>query len=276
MTRPVPLLPLLLSLSLAACTRPPVSAGDAPPGGTDDATPAKAIALGDYHWRLVDAADPAGKRIAALLVRPDQPILFDFADDRIAIGNACNEIAGQTRIEGDRVRVAALVSTKMACVDAALSALDGEISRRVEGESRFRFESGDLQPGDPPKMLWTAATGDVLRFVGEPTPQTRYGGPGTVEYLEVAAKTEPCRVGLAPNEVECLRIRTLRYGDDGLPAGEPGPWGPSGLTIQGYRHEPGIRTVLRVRRFQIPNAPADTPQVAYVLETVIESEMVGP
>ncbi|MFZ5636328.1 MAG: DUF4377 domain-containing protein [Pseudomonadota bacterium] len=271
MTRPVPLLPLLLSLSLAACARPPASSGDAPPDGTGAATPAKAIALGDYHWRLVDAADPAGKRIAALLVRPDQPILFDFADDRIAVGNACNQISGQARVDGDRVRVPVLISTKMACVDPALSALDGEISRRIEGESRFEF-----QPGDPPRMLWTAANGDVLRFVGEPTPQTRYGGPGTVEFIEVAPQTEPCRAGLEPSERNCLRTRALRYGDDGLPVGEPGEWRVQNLTIQGFHHEPGIRTVLRVRRFPIPDAPADTPQVAYVLETVIESEMVGP
>lgn len=48
------------------------------------------------------------------------------------------------------------------------------------------------------------------------------------------------------------------------------------MNIRGFRHEAGIRTVLRVKRFQIRNAPADTPQAAYVLDTAIESEMVAP
>jgi hypothetical protein len=256
---------LLLGLSLAACARPPV---DAAPAGAQRTTGTDVLA--GYHWRLQDATDAGGRRIDALLVRPDQPLQLDFADGRIAIGNACNHIGGPVRIDGEKVVVAQLVSTKRACVDPALAALDAEISRRIRGTSSVLvLESA------PPQLQWTTADGDVLRFLGEPTPQTRYGGPGTLEYLEVAARTEPCQRPLSPVIGDCLKVRVLRYDAQGVPAGA-GPWQPFQQTIEGYTHEPGIRNILRVRRFAIPNAPMDTPQLAYVLDAVIESSSETP
>lgn len=267
MTRSVTLLSLLLTLSLTACARPSADAATPGPASDGGTPPASAIAPGDYHWHLQDARDPAGKRIDALLVRQNQPIRFDFVDGRIAVANACNQISAIVRIHEDRVRVGQLVSTKMACVEAPIMALDAEIARRLEGEANIAFEAGDA-----PRMRWTAANGDVLRFVGTPTPETRYGGPGQTMYLEVASRTERCHPPLSPDLVNCLKLREVQYGDDGLPTGEPGPWQLSSLAIDGYRHEPGVRNVLRVRRFDIPNAPADTSQVAYALDSVIESE----
>ena len=45
--------------------------------------------------------------------------------------------------------------------------------------------------------------------------------------------------------------------------------------IEGYAHEPGMRNVLRLNRYTIANPPADGSSVAYVLDMVVESEMVG-
>ena len=44
--------------------------------------------------------------------------------------------------------------------------------------------------------------------------------------------------------------------------------------IEGYTHEAGIRNVLRVKRFNVKNPPAGAPSVAYVLDIVVESEVV--
>jgi heat shock protein HslJ len=273
MTRSVLLLPLMLTLSLAACARTPGTAQTDPArvGGDEPPAATTTDALSGYHWRLQDATDAQGKRIDALLVRPTQPLQFNIADGRIAVLNACNQMAGTIAIDGDEARVGRLIATKMACLDAPIMALDGAISQRLQGVARIA-----LRESDPPQLLWTAANGDVLRFVGEPTPETRYGSAGETIFLEVAPQTKPCRAGLAPNTMSCLQIRELRYDDNGLRVGEPGPWQTSSIRIDGFTHEPGIRTVLRVKRFAIRNAPADTPQVAYILETAIESEMVAP
>jgi heat shock protein HslJ len=273
MTRSLSL--LLLSLSLGACAQapsPPGSPAQTPsePGSAMKKTSDKQR-LGGYHWRLLDATDAQGRRIDALLIRPDQPIQFDFADDRIAVHNACNGIGGDVRIDGDTMRFAQLVSTKMACVDPAVMALDSEVSTRLQGKVRFA-----VADGDPPQLMWTAANGDTLRFVGAPTPETRFGSPGETVFLEVAAKTRPCQPPMMPSPQRCLDVRERRYDAQGQPIGAPGEWRPFHDTIEGYAHQEGIRQVLRVKRFRIAEPPTDSPAVAYVLEVSIESEMIAP
>ena len=107
MSRPLSLVALsilMLSLVLAACAKAPspsdASAAVQPDIGSQpqpERTPRTKDTLGGFHWRLRDATDANGRRIDALLVRPEQPIQFDFKDGRIAIHNACNSIGGDVR-----------------------------------------------------------------------------------------------------------------------------------------------------------------------------------
>ena len=55
------------------------------------------------------------------------------------------------------------------------------------------------------------------------------------------------------------------------PVGDPGPFGNFYATIEGYTHEPGVRNVLRVDRYEIKDPPADAPSQAFVLDMVVES-----
>lgn len=265
---------MLLSLTLAACTQTPsIPAGDAA-GTTPPTEPAKAMpndALGGHRWQLQDATDAQGRRIDALLVRPEQPISFDVVDGRIRIANACNAISGAVRIDGETLTAGPLVSTKMACADPAVMALDDAIGQRLQGTIKFAST-----PGDPPQLVWTAANGDTLRFVGEPTPETRYGSAGETVFLEVAAKTKPCQHPMMPTPQRCLEVRERRYDAQGLVVGTPGEWQLFHDAIEGYTHEEGIRNVLRIKRYAIPNPPMDAPATAYVLEQSIESEQVDP
>ncbi|MES1154129.1 MAG: DUF4377 domain-containing protein, partial [Rhodanobacter sp.] len=52
------------------------------------------------------------------------------------------------------------------------------------------------------------------------------------------------------------------------------PWQPLQQDIEGYVHEPGVRNVLRVKRYPLQRPPADAPSSAYVLDMVVESEIV--
>lgn len=277
---------LMLSLAITGCARSPAGAEPtnvdpaavapapppAPPSSPSPAqgTHAMNATLGGYHWRLQAATDTRGQRIAALLARPELPLQFDFADGRISVTNACNGISGEVSLHVDKVLVGPLRATKMACMDAAVLALDDEISKRLQGESRIQ-----LLESDPPQLVWTAANGDVLRFIGVPTPETRYGNSSTTVFMEVAARTKPCRHPLMPAPQACLEVREVQFAE-GLRVGEPAAWQLFHGSIDGYTHEDGIRTVLRVKRFPIANPPMDAPNVGYVLDTVIESEMTGP
>ncbi len=273
---------LMLSLAITGCAQSPANANANANAGPAAVAPAPSSSspsqaanamnatLGGYHWRLQDATDTRGQRIAALLARPELPLQFDFIDGRLGIVNACNSIGGDVSLDGDTVRVGTLRATKMACMDAAVMALDDEIGKRLQGDVRIR-----LLESDPPQLLWTAANGDVLRFVGTPTPETRYGSAGTTVFMEVAARTKPCKHPLMPAPQQCLEVRDVQFAE-ALRIGEPGAWQLFHGNIDGYSHEDGIRTVLRVKRFTIANPPMDAPSVGYVLDTVIESEMTGP
>jgi len=270
MLKPILTLSLPLALMLGACsqTAPPASTGnaEAPPASA----PVDAAALQAYHWRLTEAHDTQGASIDALFPRTDTPLQLDFTADHLAVSNACNRIGGPYRLEADRLQVARLAQTMMACADARLAAVDPAISQRLESSPRIALQSGEV-----PRLSLTTDGGDTLRFEGQPTAETRYGGPGERVFLEVAAQRVPCSHPLIP-DMQCLQMRERRYDEQGLQSGEPGEWQPLYQEIEGYTHEPGVRNVLRLKRFQVKNPPADGSSVAYVLDVVVESEAVKP
>lgn len=272
------LLPLALPLLLAACPQAtPDTASTASTAATaatpaTPATPASSdanVELGRYHWRLQDATDANGQRIDTLFVRKAKPLQLDFAKGRIGVANACNRMGGGYSLEGESLTVARMASTMMACSDPRLMALDGEIGKRIEGASKLK-----LVAGNPPTLALTNAAGDQLVFAGEPTAETRYGGPGERVFLEVAAQTKPCSHPLIPNR-QCLQVREVKYDDKGLKIGTPGPFENFHDEIEGYAHEDGVRNVLRVDRYTVRNPPADGSRYAYVLDMVVESDASG-
>ena len=162
-----------------------------------------------------------------------------------------------------------MIRTMMACPDAALAALDDALTQRLQGSLDLSLQAG----GTPPRLQLVTPSGDTLSFTGLPTAESRFGGPGETAFLEVAAQTVPCNQPLMPGK-QCLLVRERRFDEQGLPAGTPGAWQPLYQDIEGYTHEPGIRNVLRVKRYPVRNPPADGPSVAYVLDLVVESEKV--
>ncbi|KRF01856.1 hypothetical protein ASG87_10125 [Frateuria sp. Soil773] len=274
---------LLLPLALAACSPAPSSdTPAAPPAAATAAAPAAPAApsstaattgtvdaalLGRYHWQLNEATGSDGKRIDALFARPDKPVQLDFADGRVSVSNTCNHMGGGYRIEGDRLQVESMMHTLMACSEPGVSALDGAIGDRLQGHPKLSLHDA----GDAPRLSLLTDGGDTLVFTGQPTAETRYGGPGVTEFLEVAAKTAPCSHPLIPDK-QCLQVRERKYDEHGLAVGKPGEWQPLYQDIEGYTHEDGVRNVLRVKRYAIKNPPADAPSSALVLDMVVESE----
>ena len=268
---------LLLPLVLVACSQSPRSSTNAAPpaAATAQATPPPATAstdttlLGKYHWQLIDATDSRGKRIDMLFVRADKPLQLDFMHNRVSVGNSCNSLSGNYSVDGGRLKFGPMAQTMMACPDKSLADLDGAISQRLQGNPKLSIQN----TGEAPFLRLIADSGDTLVFRGLPTAETRYSGEGEVIFLEVASQTRPCSHPLIPN-MQCLQVRELKYDKNGLAVGAPGDWQPLYQNIEGYTHEASIRNVLRVKRFNVKNPPAGAPSIAYVLDIVVESEVV--
>lgn len=267
---------LALPLALAACakapTPPEATAPSAAPAPVAASAPAASIdpaALASQHWQLEQAVDAKGQRIEALFARADKPLQLDFRDGRVSVGNACNRMGGGYTIAGDRLQVARMAATLMACTDPKLMALDQAIGKRLEAAQTIALRS-DAEP----QLTLTSADGEVLTFRGEATAETRYGGPGETAFLEVAAQAKPCSHPLIPNK-QCLQVRELHYDDRGIKTGTPGDWQALYQDIEGYEHSDGVRNVVRVKRYTIKNPPADGSSIAYVLDMVVESENVA-
>jgi heat shock protein HslJ len=266
---------LLLPLALAACAQAPEATGPAPSTTTTTTAPANASMAGNskliqYHWQLTNATDSKGNRIDALFVREDKPVQLDFSADRLNVVNSCNSMGAGYTIRKGQLQIGSMTSTMMACGDPGLAALDNALSQRLQGNLSVSMLAG----GNTAHLQLTTASGDTLSFTGTATAQARFGGPGATAFLEVAAQTAPCNHPLMPNR-QCLLVREIHYDEQGLPYGTPGAWQPLNQDIEGYTHTPGIRNVLRVKRFTVANPPADGSSIAYVLDLVVESEKVG-
>ena len=265
-------LALLLPIALAACTgtvstQAPVTppAPEPPASPAAPAPSALAAELPRQHWHLQDATTSDGTRIDALFARADKPLQLDFDKGRLAISNTCNRMGGSYALAAGTLTVGRMASTMMACTDAKLMALDGEVGKRLEGALSLA-----LAAGDAPSLTLGNAVGDTLVFAGTPTPDTRYGGPGERIFLEIAAQTKPCSHPLMP-DMQCLQTREITYDDKGLKVGTPGAFGNFYDAIEGYTHEPGVRNVLRLQRYTRKDVPADASKYAYVLDMVVES-----
>ena len=266
---------LLILLALAACARPP-QGEPATPGAPAAAlietptAPSAASALPAHHWRLTDAKDAKGQRIESLFVNAGKPLQLDFEAARVGVGNTCNRMGGAYSVLGDQLKLERIASTMMACADSRLMALDQEAATRLQGASTFV-----LQAGVVPTLTLTTGGGDVLVFKGEPTAETRHGGPGETIFLEVGPQTRACSHPMIP-DMQCLQVRELKYDDQGIRTGDGGGFGNFYASVQGYQHQPGVRNVLRVKRYRIENPPADGSSLAYELDMVVESETVKP
>ncbi|MBN8615832.1 MAG: META and DUF4377 domain-containing protein [Deltaproteobacteria bacterium] len=263
MTRHILLSALILSLlgvSVGAC-----AGASTPTSSTAPSATAEPDALTTHHWQLVEATTADGARITDLFPDPDRAIQIDFAEGRVSVSNACNRMSGTYTLADDRLTVGDVMQTEMACDDARMRA-ESAIGRVVRAGGTLRIEANE---GDR-VLVWTTPGSDTLRFRGEPTADARYGGPGERVFFEIA----PARVSCGQGD-GCLSVREVRYDESGIVV-DRGGWEILTQPIEGYTHEAGVRNVLRLTRYTIASPSADGPSIAYVLDMVVESEIVAP
>jgi heat shock protein HslJ len=222
--------------------------------------------LESHRWTLTAATGAQGQRIDGLPADVARPIVFNFAEGRLNIEGGCNRIFGGYQIDANgRLSVGRMASTMMACEPAAMKA-DAALAELLAEPAKI-----ELAPAAEPVLRLVTPASATLTFKGQMTPEARYGPPTRV-FLEVAAQTVACKNPLSGANA-CIQARERRFDAQGLVVGTPGAWQPFYEPIEGYTHQPGVRNVLRLKRFDRGASAGGTPFV-YVLDLVVESETV--
>jgi len=257
---PCAFLTAFIAATLAACTQPI----ERPTTRVEDT-----VDLAGYHWQLRSAHDATGQVLTALTNKPGNPLALRFDAGRVQLSNGCNQMSADVTIKRDALEIGDVTSTMMACADERLMRFDAAAAKTLHGHVAWT-----IKQDDSPLLTLTNAAGDALVFAGEPTAETRYGSPGDTVFLEVAAQTQPCHHPLI-RDMQCLQVREVQFDDRGIRTGA-GEFRHFYDHIEGYEHQPGVRNVLRVKRYKIANPPADASNLAWVLDLVVESETVQP
>ncbi|MCY1199796.1 MAG: META and DUF4377 domain-containing protein [Achromobacter veterisilvae] len=254
------LAPCLLAIGLAACSSPPRRAAD---GQDPRFQPASASdILAQTSWDLARWTKPGG----ALRPVPhpsthSRPLTVSFIHDqgapRIAGFAGCNQYsASYTVANGLLIVRDHPVSTMMACAPDSMT-LEQDF---LAGMTRITASSVD-STNNPQRMTWILASGDTLDF-GRRTDPIAGGQPGPTKLVYVNSERVPCSAGAG--RALCYQVRDSAAQ----------PWQFWYGEITGFHFQPGIRYRLRVVEVQDPNPPADASSVRWVLDAVVEQEIV--
>lgn len=274
------LMTIAIALALAACTptNPPPAADtaatpaatDAPnaTNATDTTTAIDAAALTGYTWTLTTATDAQGKRIDALFPEGSEGLVLTFADGTASVTGGCNRMGGQFTLDApDQLTVGPLRTTMMACAQPLMQA-DEAVASLLSAPVQIR-----ISDGASPRLQLESATGETTSWIGTATAENRYGGPGETVFMEVAPQRIDCNHPMIADS-QCLQVREIRYDESGIKQSPPGEWEPLYATIEGFEFQEGERKVLRLKKFTRDDAPADASSIIYVLDMVVESELV--
>ncbi len=224
--------------------------------------------LGDHRWILVDATDAANRRIDSLFPDDEHGFVLHFAESRLHAQGGCNGLRAGFGLDAQgMLELTGRMSTMMSCAAPLMEA--DEALARLMAEP---LESV-LVRGVQPTLVLLTTGGDALVFQGELTPEARLGAPTRV-FLEVAADRVECDQSVL-GDGQCLQVRELTFDEQGLRKDTASEWRVLTVPIEGYQHQPGIRNILRLKRFE-PTAGSDQPTGAvYVLDLVVESEVMS-
>lgn len=251
------LAPCLLSV-LAACSSP-----RAPDARDPRFQPASASdMLAQTSWELARWTLPGGAlRPVPHPSSSSRPITASFIHDQgspLMTGFAgCNQYnAPYTVANGLLIVRAQPVATMMACAPQAMT-LEQDF---LAGVTRITASSLD-NINNPQRMTWVLGTGDKLDF-GRRADPVAGGQMGPTKLVYVNSERVPCTAGAG--RAMCYQVRDSASQ----------PWQFWYGEITGFNFQPGIRYRLRVVEVTDPNPPADASSMHWVLDAVIEQEIV--
>lgn len=188
---------------------------------------------------------------------------------RLVVSQLCNTLQGGYWVNGHQLRATQVSATLMACADRARMQLERGVAEQLPKMTGYQV-TGERSP--QPQLELRFSDGSRWQLAGTLTDEARHGGPGERVFLEVAPEQVSCNHPLM-RDARCLRVRPLRYDEAGRKQ-VVGDWQVYSGQIEGYRHERGLRQVLRLKRYPVARPAADAPSHVDVLDLIVETERV--
>lgn len=245
----------LLPFSLAACQTTQTSSSMGQTVNVQSVADQNKI-LTAYTWVSTTATTP-------------KPLVLQFDEQaRLSVQTSCNGLGSSFKIEGNTIVTGVMIGTQMACAEPAMQ--QERFAAALLGQRAIPFELNS-QNIEAPSLTLTTAQGEKQVFVGKMTPETKYQSQAEIIFLEISPETKAC-TGVAPQT--CLQVREIKYDDKGVKTQIDKDWTLFYDRIEGYQHNPELRQIVRVKRYERKNPAADQSKYAYVKDLVVESESV--
>lgn len=223
-----------------------------------------------YHWQLRAVTGRDGAWFARGQRALRAPVQLRFDGQYLGVSGLCNLLSATYLAGPDQLRVDVPMQTKKACADQRLMALEQQLAVALPQVRSWRISG----PAHAPQLRLEFANGSQWQLEGAPTDATRYGVAPQTIFLEVAPRTRACSE--AGRMRQCLEVRRVEFDAQGLRQSS-GPWELFHEPIEGFVHEPGVRSVLRIHRYPVrAGRPGAASQYAYVLDETVATEWVQP
>jgi heat shock protein HslJ len=156
-------------------------------------------ALAGSEWHLVTM----GRVGASSLPAPSARVTLKFGNDgRISGSGGCNSYGGNYRVQGNRLTLSQVFSTKRACIDENANKQESQYFAALETASRFRLNRQQL-------TIYYGAGQNALDFASDSAETPDNGGPSNLPESPVAAVEDYYRAINAKDYV-----RAYRYWDN--------------------------------------------------------------
>ena len=245
----------VLPLALAACQSNPV-----PQTGQNTLISPQhdiKMILSQYLWQYETTAEL-------------QPVVLTFQSDaKLFIKTSCNSMFTQWHLQGQNLTTGPMASTMIGCQGA--TAQQEQFTAQLFNEKQPAQISLDMTNVEQPILTLISANGQTTRFIGRMTAETRYKTQAETIFLEISPQTKNC-TGVAPQT--CLQVREIKYDQSGLKTQVDKDWSLFYDQIEGFEHQPDVRQIIKVKRYEIKNPAADQSKYAYVLDMTVESEAI--
>lgn len=177
-----------------------------------------------------------------------KPLQIALHEGKISGFTGCNNTMGNYQIDNGELVVSQLASTMMACEPSAM-----------EREQAFsQFLQNRPQVAIAGKTLTLSKAEQQYQFSLQPDLSN-----ATTKLVYVAAERQTC-TGVAVQQ--CLKVRDT----------EQAEWQLFYDEIEGFTPQPGVAYRLRIKEVTLKNPAADASSVRWVLDMIIEQEVVNP